>query len=581
LIALARELREFLAARAIAGRLSTRSARAFSKFALVSVCVAMWVQAAYSQTDRPNIVLMIGDDIGFSDLSPYGGDIDTPNLATLAAEGVAFTNYHTPPACSPSRAQLHTGVDHHLIGLGRWDYAPFPGRDRIPGYEGYLTQNNVTTAELLRDAGYSTFIAGKWHQGHEQHTDPYRRGFEQSFVLLEGGASNYNNVGMTANWPVANFTRNGKKVRREEGAHSDKYWTDELIKMIDGDRNGKPFYAVLSFQTAHFPLQAPDAYIDKYQRRLSQGWQQQRRQRLQRLKELGLLAEDYAAPDRSDPAQDLWSQLSDAEREFETKRGAVYAAMIEHHDHHIGRLMDHLRSIGEYDNTLFIYASDNGGAIADFRDGMEGPRGKEWFAQNFNNSIDYIGTADSNIGPGFNWGMSSNTPHSWHKLIVSEGGINVPMIVRHPKTKNGGRYSGALTQAMDIAATVLATASTDHPGTMYKERDIHALQGRSLLPILSAQANQIYADDEAIVIELLGNSAAIMGDWKLMRVRSGMGGDNQWQLFRLSADPQESTDLRSSNPDMYRKLMNSYKAYAAKNNIKPTSNAWTPRPGSL
>ena len=324
------------------------------------VTVTLLMQCAFGQTQRPNIVLMIGDDIGFSDLSPYGGDIDTPNLPALAAEGVTFTNYHTPPACSPSRAQLHTGVDHHLIGLGRWDYAPFAGRDGIPGYEGYLTHNNVTTAELLRDAGYHTFIAGKWHQGHEQHTDPYENGFTQSFVLLEGGANNYNNLGMTAAWPIANFTRNGEKVRREEGEHSDKYWTDALIEMIDGHQDDQPFYAVLAFQTAHFLLQSPERYVKKYQQRLAGGWRQQRQQRLARLKELGVLDASYEAPEHSMPRQADWAKLSKAQREYETKRGALYAAVIEHHDFHIGRLIAYLKAIGEYDNTLFFMSPITG-----------------------------------------------------------------------------------------------------------------------------------------------------------------------------------------------------------------------------
>ena len=529
---------------------------------------------------KTNIVLIIGDDVGYSDLSPFGSDIDTPNLATLAQEGVAFTNYHTPPACSPTRAQLHNGVDHHLIGLGRWDYAPFPGRDGLPGYEGYLTNNKVSVAELLRDAGYHTYISGKWHQGHESHVDPYLHGFEESYVLLEGGANNYTNMGMTAFWPTAAFTRNGKKVRRVEGDHSDKYWTDELIKMISANQDDEPFYAVLSFQTAHFPLQAPESLIKKYQQRLRAGWEKQRQLRLARQKQLGIVPVEYEPASASIPEQEGWENLSAEDKEYEIKRGAIYAAMIEHHDHHIGRLLQYLKTINEYDNTLFIYVSDNGGAIQDFRDGMEGKLGSRWYQQNFDHGYENIGKWNSNIGPGVGWGMSSNTPNSWHKLTIYEGGISVPMIVRHPNTVEPGRYSNALTQAMDVAATVLDTASVEHPGSHYKERKVFPLQGRSVLPVLSHNAESVYADDEGIVIELLGNGAILMGDWKLMRMRSGMGGTNTWKLFNLARDPQESINLSDQHPALVQQLLSQYERYADNYNIKPVADEWTPRPGS-
>ncbi len=234
---------------------SARNGRRFIEH--VVACLLLLFSVAGAAQERPNILLIIGDDVGFSDISPFGSEIATPNLAALAGEGVIFTNYHTPPACSPTRAQLNTGLDHHRVGLGRFDYSAYSGRDGLEGYEGYLLQNNATTAELLRDAGYYTYVAGKWHQGHEPSADPYRRGFEQSFVLLEGGANHYNNVGMIGNYPIANFTRNGESVKREEGIHSDRYWTDELIRMLDSHDDGRPFFAVLGFQIR--ALSAPGA----------------------------------------------------------------------------------------------------------------------------------------------------------------------------------------------------------------------------------------------------------------------------------------------------------------------------------
>jgi len=542
--------------------------------------IGVFLCGSFVYAKPPNIILIIGDDVGFSDLSPFGGDIDTPNLNTLAAEGISFTNYHTPPACSPSRAQLHTGVDHHLTGFGRWDYAPYSGRDGLPGYEGYLTPDQVSIAELLRDAGYQTFISGKWHQGHKPHTDPIHHGFDQSYVLLEGGANNYTNWGMTAGWPVANFTRNGQKVKREEGDHSDKYWAEQLIKMLEQRNGDQPFYGVLSFQTAHFPIQAPDNLIDKYQARLASGWEQQRQTRLSRQIDVGILNRDNQPQGQSDPPQKPWGDLAKAERRYEIKRGAIYAAMIEHHDIYIGKLVEYLRSMGEYENTLIIYVSDNGAAQEDFRGGLPGPKGQKWFEQNFDHSYQSIGSAKSNLGPGPYWGISSNTPRANYKLTVQEGGINVPLIVRYPATSHPGRYSHALSQPMDVAATILAAASVTHPGSNYKGRDVFPLQGRSLLSLINNQTDRIYAKDEAVVIELLGNGAILMDKWKLMRMRAGSGGSNEWELFDLVNDPQESTDLKLEFPEVYEGMLAKYQAYAQQYNIVPVADDWIHRPGS-
>ena len=530
--------------------------------------------AAQTGGDRPNILLIIGDDVGFSDLSPFGSEIHTPNLAALAGEGVIFTNYHTPPACSPTRAQLHTGLDHHRVGLGRFDYSPYSGRDGLEGYEGYLLRNNVTTAELLRDAGYHTYVAGKWHQGHEPSADPYRRGFEESFVLLEGGANHYNNLGMLGNYPVANFTRNGESVKRVEGIHSDRYWTDELIRMLDSHDDDQPFFAVLGFQTVHFPLQAPQAYIDKYVDSYEFGWQAARIQRYENLKKLGILTADHDAMEQSIPPQKDWGSLSEEDRDYAIKRMAIYAAMVEHQDYHIGRLVSYLEARGEFDNTIVIYVSDNGGADTDLRQGSAIPAfGGVWFDEHFNNSYENIGNASSNIGPGADWAHVNNAPNSWQKLWVYEGGTRVPLIVRHPD----GAFSGAsdaLSQPMDVAATILDAAGVEHPGTAYQERSILPLQGRSLLPILNHERARIYEDDEPIVIEFLGNSALLMGDWKLVRIRSGMRGDNEWHLYHVRSDPEERYDLREARPEVYARLLASYRAYADKNNLVPVADDW-------
>ena len=383
---------------------------------------------------------------------------------------------------------------------------------------------------------------------------------------------------MTADWPIATFTRNGVNVSREEGDHSDKYWTDQLIGMIEGMQDERPFFGVLAFQTVHFPLQAPDEYIDRYFDRYSEGWESIRNTRVENMKQIGIVPADYLLPG-SNPGQRRWADLEEEERRIATKRMAVYGAMLEHHDYYIGQLIEFLKSSGRYDHTMVIYVSDNGGASTDFLEGPAGPVGSAWFEGVYNNDYDNIGSLTSNIGPGADWAQAINAPNSWYKLWMYEGGTRVPLIIRPPEGKPQGKYSSALVQAMDLAATILDAAGIDHPGETWNDRRVEPLQGRSTLPVVTGDRESIRGNDDPVVIELLGNTAVYMGDWKLLRTRTGMRGDNKWKLYNLSDDPAEFSDLGSQRADEFDRLLAAYKEYAITNNILSVSNDWVPRPG--
>ncbi len=305
--------------------------------------------------DRPNILLIIGDDMGFSDLGVYGSEVTTPNIDALAIEGLQFTNFHVGATCSPTRSLLLTGVDNHRNGLGNMHEFLTDDQRGQPGYEGYLNNRVVTIASLMRDAGYRTSMAGKWHLGAEEGYRPHDRGFDQTFALLEGAGSNYGEIsGGEGQHGSLNFTSNGTIVERPHGIHSNELYADKLIGFLDPEQNsGQPFFAYLSTQTAHWPHQAPREFIDKYRDVYSAGWDVVREQRIEKLKSLGILSQDHPVSPRF-PGVPAWDELPDEVKTMQANRMAAYGGMIDHMDVHIGRVIEHLKETGQYDNTIII-----------------------------------------------------------------------------------------------------------------------------------------------------------------------------------------------------------------------------------
>jgi arylsulfatase A-like enzyme len=521
---------------------------------------------------RPNILLIVADDLGYSDLGAYGGEIDTPHLDRLAARGKQLTQFYASPFCSPTRAMLLSGADHHRAGFGTMAELLTPELRRQPGYEGYLHERVVPFPALLRDAGYRTMMTGKWHLGLTQEQSPANRGFDHSYVMTQGGAGHFDQVGTFTpdpnRTPIAQYRENGASVTLPKDFYSTEFFASKLIDYIDAGRRGpaedKPFFAYLAFTAPHWPLQAPQALIDKYSGRYDVGYEVIRERRLQRMKELGLVPKDVVAY-QGNPAWPRWEQLSPEQRRHDAKRMAVYAAMVESMDQHIGRVLDHLAKTGELDNTVVIFMSDNG---ADGNTLLDDGANRAWVERSRDNRYANIGRPDSYIEYGPGWGQVSSTPLNQYKAYLYEGGITVPMIARLPaglSERAGGKPVHAPAHVTDIAPTLLQLAGVEHPGSSYKGREVVPLQGRSMLAHLSGQSDRVH-DEFRMGWELLGRRAMRKGDWKIVEANPPWG-KGRWELFDLAKDRGETRDLAAQHPDKLRELVAEYERFAKANGI--------------
>lgn len=561
----------------------------FQRFVFVASCTALTIigistsrkssEAITSNagTKRPNIVFLIADDLGYADLPMYGGEVPTPNIEALAKSGMMLTNFHTAPTCSPSRAMLISGVDNHQNGLATMDGLQSQAQKGQPGYEGYLNNRVVPLPQLLKDAGYHTYMVGKWHLGEEPGYRPSERGFEQSFALMQGGGSHFNLVGEEPN-ATSIFFDNGKRVTSLPANHySSRTYTDKAIEYINKNRgDGKPFFVYTSYQAVHAPLHAPDEYIQKYMGKYDMGWDKLREQRFNRQKQLGLIPDYVSLPPRW-PMVPAWDSLSPEERRFNSKKMAIYGGMLNALDDNIGRLVTHLKQIGEYDNTVFVFLSDNGGSGLDFVNTTNGkespsPEFQEWFKKvGMNNSYENIGRVNSYVSLGINWAQPSTTPLLWSKARHSEGGVRVPAFISYPGGGvMSGRKSDAFTREVDIVPTVLNYAGVNPPGNTYQGRPVVPLEGRSLRPFLEGKSAQVYSPTEPIVQEVFGtsNKFVVLGDWKILQLNQPWG-DNTWKLYNLRIDPRELNDLSQVYPDQLKKMVAIYDRYAKDMRIVP------------
>ncbi|ELS03514.1 arylsulfatase A family protein [Xenococcus sp. PCC 7305] len=537
-----------------------------------------------SSIERPNIVMLIADDMGYSDLASYGGEIETPNIDALIGEGMMLTNFHTAPTCSPTRSMLLTGVDNHDAGVGNMLEKLAPNQIGQPNYEGYLNDKVVTLPTLLRDSGYHTYMAGKWHLGGVETPekvkavtgeeisgfDPYERGFSESFTLLEGAGDHYSMRGFSPYFPVNDYTLNGEKLTElPEDFYSTKDFTDKMIEYVESNRkDGKPFFSYLAYSAPHTPYQAPKEYIDKYVPIYEAGWDEIRAQRFTRMKELGLIPKYLELPARwTVQGMKSWDSLSPEEQKYSAKKMATYAAMIDYLDMSIGRYIDYLKEVGEYENTIFIFMTDNG---ADGHDRQNWDDFIPWIEEEgMDNSYENMGLPNSYITRDSNWSQVSATPHWSEKSTHAQGGLAGSFAISYPGFIQVGR-TGAFSSVKDVTPTLLEYAGVEHPGSLYKGREIHPMAGKSMRPVLEGFAEKIYADDEAIAFEIFGKgeAAVYMGDWKLVRLNPGWG-DKTWKLYNLALDPTETKDLSEIYPDLRDSMIKDYEVYAEEKQIIP------------
>ncbi len=510
---------------------------------------------------RPNIVLIVFDDTAFMDFGAFGGEARTPTIDALAARGVMFTNYHTSPLCSPSRAMLLTGIDNHRTGHATIEEVlPRELRGR-PGYTLRLEPGVLTLAARLRQAGYRTLMAGKWHLGRGVGELPNSHGFDRSLALDASGADNYRQRPYMPYYDRAPWFEDGRPTRLPEQFYSSDLLVDRLIAYIDEDEPGaSPYFSYLSFQAVHIPVQAPREFSDRYAGRFDEGWEVLREERFARARALGLVPADAPFVPMPDGLR-RWSDLDPAEQRVFARSMEVYAGMIEAADQAIARLVAHIEARGELDRTIFVVTSDNGPEPSDpvHATGMN-----IWMPLNgYHWDADRLGEVGSLAFIGPEWAASISSPHSLYKFYASEGGIKVPLVIAGPGVSAGQR-SDALTYVTDITPTLLELAGA---GLASPEGAV-PISGLTLGPILRGAGASVRGPSDSIGIEVSGNAALLRGDFKLLRNMPPVG-DGQWRLYNLRLDPGESNDLAQAEPALLADMIAAYEAYAANNGVLP------------
>ncbi|SAK73160.1 arylsulfatase [Caballeronia hypogeia] len=593
--------------------------------------------APVAAAKRPNILYIMADDLGYSDIHAFGGEINTPNLDALVASGRILTNHHTGTVCAITRAMLISGTDHHLVGEGTMG-TPTDERKGLPGYEGYLNDRALSVAQLLKDGGYHTYMAGKWHIGSGivgsttgGGQTPDQWGFEHSYALLGGAATNH-----FAHEPAGskNYTEDGQYVQPGQPGqpggtggspsvfYSTDFYTQKLISYIDSSKgDGKPFFAYAAYTSPHWPLQVPEPYLHNYAGKYDAGYDVIRNARIARQKALGIIPADFnpyqGAPETlsSSPAtannatanakyisaahsvaqgysdygpgtvNKSWNSLSAAEKKAQARYMEIYAGMVENLDHNIGLLIQHLKDIGEYDNTFILFQSDNGA------EGWPIDSGADPTATDTANASDAIySTLGTDNGQqsarrlqyGLRWAEVSATPFRLTKGFSGEGGVSTPLIAHLPGQTAQLPTLRAFTHVTDNTATFLALAQITPPTqpapasinaltgvdsnkgkVVYNNRYVYPVTGQSLLPILKGDASgEVHTaafGDEAYGRGYLRSSD---GRWKALWTEPPTGPvDGHWQLFDLQADRGENNDVSAQNPSVIDSLVQQWNSY--------------------
>ncbi|KXT13161.1 hypothetical protein AC579_9380 [Pseudocercospora musae] len=578
---------------------------------------------------RPNFLVIVADDLGWSDLSCFGGEISTPNLDKLALNGLRFTDFHAAAACSPSRAMLMTGTDHHIAGLGNliewtnrsdqnapsegeikyWSTAPQRG---MPGYEGYLNERVVALPEMLRDAGYQTLMAGKWHLGLTPERSPHKRGFEKSFAHLPACSNHYAYEPqlegqdqipefMTMSF-IALHSEDGEYVRKlPEGWYSSDGYGNKMLHYLKEHHEKKderPFFAYFPFTAPHWPLQAPDEYIAHYKGVYDEGPDVLREKRLQRMKEMGLCSEDVTPhPVVADEVKE-WKDLTPEEKAKSCKAMEVFAAMVECIDANVGKVVDYLEQTGELDNTFVCFMSDNGAEGAAYeaypivQSTMLGHLKKY-----YNNALDNLGRGDSFIWYGPRWAQAATAPSRLYKAFTTEGGVRVPFLAKFPVgmnvrsdgdsvssgilqgkqagshiTNEKGSISSTFSTIMDLAPTILEMAGVKHPAPTYRGREVVHMRGKSMVPYITGVAPSIHPADFIQGWETCGRAAVRCGDWKIVFIPKPKGPE-KWQMYNLAKDPGEVYDLAEQDPERLAKMIKMWDQYVLETGVIPLAPA--------
>jgi len=493
---------------------------------------------------RPNIVLIMADDMGYSDIGCYGGEVNTPNLDRLAAGGLRFTQFYNAARCCPTRASLLTGLYPHQAGIGH-----MVGNRGYPAYQGYLNKRCVTIAEALKMAGYNTLMSGKWHVGEKRPHWPVDRGFDKYYGIVSGGA-NYFDITKAKAPGVKRTMAIGDKpfIPKPGKFYMTDAFSENAVKFIESHGGSKePFFLYLAYTAPHWPLHAWPEDIAKYKGKYLKGWDRLREERHERMIKMGLVSKKWKMTPRDSAT---WPWVEEKNKELLDLKMAVYAAQIERMDWGIGKVLEKIKDIGAEENTLVLFLADNGGCAEG------GPVG-------FDNRKNGLppGGVDSYMSYGLSWANASNTPFRRYKHWVHEGGIATPLIACWPAViKRRNTITHQSGHIIDIMATCLDVAGVEYPKT-YQGRELIRLEGKSLLPIFKGKKR---LGHEAIYWEHEGNRAVRQGKWKLVSAHKG-----PWELYDLEADRTELNNLAEKYPQKVGQLKTMYKSWAKRCDVRP------------
>ena len=522
------------------------------KYILQALITLLAFTACTSEKKQPNIVLIMVDDMGYSDIGCYGGEIPTPNIDLLAENGVRFSQFYNTARCCPTRASLLTGLFPHQTGIGQMTNSPKGDQYKdwgTEGYKGYLNQNCVTMAEVLRKSGYHTYMAGKWHLGyHDASRWPLQRGFDKFYGSIAGATSYF--------WPhgqrPVTFMNEHLPPPDSTTYYTTDAFTDYAIQFIDEQEDDKPFFLYLAYTAPHWPLHAKQEDIDRFVGKYTHGWDMVRNERFKKQVEMGLFKEDWGLSERDSRVRP-WSEVAGSQKVLSDYRMAVYAAQVFCVDYNIGKLVDKLKAENQFDNTLILFLSDNGGC-AEMYDEF-GSKPQSWI-----NKATYSGAVSYGIG----WANASNTPFKEYKVKVHEGGISTPLIAHWPKeiNKQTGVFIHQTAYLIDIAPTIYEISGAQYPQTYHDGKIIYPLEGNSLLPVLKTGKGK---EHEYMYWEHQNNCAIRKGPWKALKKLD----QQEWELYNIKEDRIESRDLAAKHPDIVRELNDKWYEWANTHQVLP------------
>jgi arylsulfatase len=524
------------------------------------------LQKVIAQTNpvsRPNIILIVADDLGYADLGCYGGEIKTPNIDLLAKQGIQFTHFHVSPLCAPTRSMILSGNDNHIAGMGSMFSVKGTPREGKPGYEQHLTNRIVTVAQVLKDGGYQTFMAGKWHLGSGDAYIPFAKGFERSFALMNGGANHFNNSPISLENPTQ-YRQDSQVVLFPEGSFSTDVYTEKMIGFIKNAQRDKPFFAYLAYTAPHWPLQVPADYIDRYKGKYDMGYDSLRVIRFNRQKALGILPASATLRPRN-PDIRPWTSLSTEEKKIESRKMEIYAAMVENLDEHIGQLIQFLKDSKLLDNTVIVFMSDNGAAGEDF---FNLPKGfGPYLRAHYDNSYENMGKAGSFVSYGPQWAQAGAAPFKLYKSYASEGGVVAPLIISGNFLKLNPQMDNRFMNVMDLAPGFLELAHLSYPSYDH-DKKLAPMLGESFVPYLKGESKSIHGKDYVFGLEHDGQCLLIKGNWKITNISDPFDED-AFELYDLSNDMAETHDLSKSNPEKYTEMLNEWASFKKKVGVIP------------